>query len=233
MKKIIKKYSTQIIVVFLILAILELIFILRLNFYPFKTANMLISDLYFEYVPFWNYLRDAILSGRNIFTSFSFSMGQNIIGIITYYCLSPLNLILLFSKIDNIAYFVKILFFAKIVLSGLSMSIYLNSKTTKLNNILFSLIYAFMTYNIKYGFNIMWMDIIILLPIVILGLEKMIEGKSPKLYIISLTIMIFSNFYLAFSVCIFIFIYFLYYSFINKKLNFKLFYKFDYYAIYC
>ena len=183
-----EKYSNQIIVVFSILTILELLFILRLNFYPFKNANLLISDLYNEYVPFFNYIRDAILNRRSILNSFSFSMGQSMVGILSYYCLSPLNILLLFSNANNITYFIKILFFVKIILCGLNMSIYLNDKTNRLNNILFSLIYAFITYNIKYGFNIMWLDVVYMLPLVILGVEKIIEGSSPKLYIICLTI---------------------------------------------
>ena len=231
MKKILKKYSTQIIVLFLVLIILELIFIFGLKYYPFKTANILVTDLYGQYVPFFNYMRDSILNGRSIFASFSFSMGQSTVGILSYYCLSPLNLILLFSNSNNIVYFIKVLLFAKIILCGLSMSIYLNNKTDRLKNIAFSIIYAFITYNIKYGFNIMWLDIVYMLPLVILGLEKFIEGNSPRIYIITLTIMIFANFYIAFGACLFILIYFLFYAFIKKKLNFKLCYKFAWYSI--
>ncbi len=226
MKKYIKKYSTQIIVTILTIVFLELLLIFSLGIYPFKNGSILVCDLYYEYVPFYNHIRDAILNGKSIFNSFSFTMGQSMVGIISYYCLSPLNLLLLFSNLNNITYFIKILFIIKIVLCALTMSIYLNNKTNKVNNIIFSLIFAFTTYNLKYGFNIMWLDVIYMLPLAILGLEKMIEGKSSKLYIASLTLMIFSNFYLSFSACIFIFIYFLFYSLIKKKLNLKLFYKF-------
>ncbi len=226
MKKFIKKYSTQIIVTILTTIFLELLLIFSLGIYPFKNGSILVCDLYYEYVPFYNHIRDAILNGKSIFNSFSFTMGQSMVGIISYYCLSPLNLLLLFSNLNNITYFIKILFIIKIVLCALSMSIYLNNKTSKINNIIFSLIFALTTYNLKYGFNIMWLDVIYMLPLTILGLEKMIDGKSSKLYIACLTLMIFSNFYISFSACIFIFIYFLFYSLVNKKLSFKLLYRF-------
>ena len=228
MKNFIKKYSTQLIVVLVILLILEIVFGLVLKAYPFKTANILISDLYFAYVPFFNYMRDAIINGRSIFVSLSFTMGQSIIGIVSYFCLSPLNLLFLFTDISNITYATKILIFIKIILCGLNMSIYLNNKTDKLKNILLSLIYAFMAYNIRFAFNVMWLDVVYMLPLVILGLEKLIEGKSKKLYIITLTIMMFSNFYISFSACIFIAIYFFFYSIAKKKLTWKLFWKFVY-----
>ena len=226
MKKFIKKYSVQILAFVVTILFLDIIFILSAKIYPFQNPNILISDLYFEYVPFYNYLREAIFNGRGILNSFSFTMGQNMVGILAYYCLSPINLLLLFSNLSNINYFIKIILFIKFGLCALNMSIYLNNKTSKMNNFLFSIAYALMTYNLRYGFNIMWYDVIYMLPLVILGLEKMIEGKSARLYVITLTIMVFTNFYIAFSACIFVAIYFLYYSFIKKKLNIKLFGKF-------
>ena len=231
MKEFIKKYDVQFIVVIISFIFLELAFSVSLGFYPFRSANLLVTDMYYEYVPFFNYVRDCILSGRNLFTSFSFSLGQSMIGILAYYCMSPFNLILLFSNLFNITYFMKVLIFIKIILCGLTMTFYLKDKTNKLNIVIFSLIYAFMSYNIRYAFNIMWLDVIYMLPLAILGVEKLIDGKSNKLYIISLTIMMFSNFYIAFGSCIFILIYFFYYSLIKKKLSWKLLFRFAYSSI--
>ena len=102
MKKFLKKYNVQIIVSLLILLFLEVSFSLSIGFLPFKNCNILVSDLYYEYVPFYDYLRDAIFTGRGILNSFSFSLGQSMVGIISYYCLSPLNILLLFSNVNNI-----------------------------------------------------------------------------------------------------------------------------------
>lgn len=231
MKNFIKKYSTQLIATGIAFLFLELAFIFSKDVYPFQNANILVSDLYYVYAPIFNYVRDAILNGRGILSSFSFSMGQSMVGVLAYYCMSPLNLLLLFSNASNITYFIKVIIILKIVLCALNMSIYLNNKTNKMNNIIFSVIFALITYNLKYGFNLMWIDVVYILPLVILGLENIIEGKSPKLYIITLTFMMFCNFYIAFGACIFIFIYFLYYSLIKKKLTFKLFLKFVLFSI--
>jgi len=225
MKKVLKKYKNQFIVAILTFLLLEIIFI-GSGIKPFKVDNILFSDLYYEYIPFFNYFRDAIINGRSILNSFSFTLGQSTVGILSYYALSPLNILLLFSNSYNIAYFIKALIIIKIVLSGLTMSVYLKNKVSNKKVVIFSLIYALTSYNILYCFNLMWLDVIYMLPLVILGLENLINGKSAKLYLISLSIMIFVNFYLAFGSCIFVFIYFFYYSLVNKKLNFKLFLKF-------
>ena len=67
----------------------------------------------------------------------------------------------------------------------------------------------------------MWLDPVYMLPIAILGLEKLAKGK-PWLYVFALTFSICSNYYISFSVCIFLIIYFIYYSLLNK-VDFKKF----------
>ena len=102
MKNFVKKYNVQIIATVGAILFLELSFIIGPKIYPFEKADLLVSDLYYVYAPIFNYIRDAIFSGRGIFNSFSFTMGQSMIGNLAYYCMSPLNLLLLFSNIDNI-----------------------------------------------------------------------------------------------------------------------------------
>ena len=75
---------------------------------------------------------------------------------------------------------------------------------------MFSLCYAFMAYNINFQINIMWIDGIILLPLVMLGIDKLINENKYKLYIITLFITIFSNYYIGYMICIFSVLYFIY-----------------------
>ena len=102
-------------------------------------------------------------------------------------------------------------------LSGLTMCIFLNSISKEKytwKQILFSLMYALSSYGVAYSVQIMWMDSFILLPLIILGLNKLIMEKNSKLYVLFLTITIFINFYIGFMVCIFCLIYFIYKSYI-------------------
>jgi len=66
----------------------------------------------------------------------------------------------------------------------------------------------------------MWMDCFILLPLVILGLDRLIEKDKIGIYIICLTLSILVNFYIGFTVCIFSFLYFIYKCYVMN--NFKL-----------
>lgn len=199
-----------------------------------KSKTIIYSDMFEQYAQFFNYLRETILNNKGLFNSFSFSLGQNFYGILTYFCISPLNIILLFSTNANMPYFLLILVLLKIALSSMTMAILLKQKYgNKPYIILFSTVYGLMAYNLTYYVNIMWLDCVYLLPLVILGFEKMLENKSSKLYILALTLSICTNYYIAFSVCLFLIIYFIYWIVINNEVKqfFKYFLKFIKYSI--
>lgn len=79
----------------------------------------------------------------------------------------------------------------------------------------------------------MWLDGMIFLPLIILGLEKIIKENKSLLYIITLSISIFSNYYIGYMICIFTFIYFQFFYLLNYKFNIKDFLiKFKNYILY-
>ena len=79
--------------------------------------------------------------------------------------------------------------------------------------ITFSSMYALTAFGIVNAHNSMWIDVLLFLPLVILGLEKLINERKYKLYTIVLAVSIISNFYIGFMLCIFIAIYSVYYYF--------------------
>ena len=73
----------------------------------------------------------------------------------------------------------------KIGFCGLTSYMYFsktfNNKTK--TSIIFSIVYALTAYNIVYSQNIMWLDGVIWLPIIFLGIDRLIN-KKPLLLII-------------------------------------------------
>ena len=67
---------------------------------------------------------------------------------------------------------------------------------------IFSLCYGLMGYNICFQMNIMWMDGMMLLPLVALGIEEVIVNEKYKLYMIALFMVIVSNYYIGYMICI-------------------------------
>ena len=179
--------------------------------------NILTVDLANQYVEFFGALK-SILSGiTSPFYTFSKTLGGNFFGIITYYLLSPLNLlIILFNRID-IPKFILIINILKIGLTGLTSYIYFNKKfkETKLS-LIFSITYSLMSYNIAYSQNIMWLDGVIMLPIILLGIDKLLEQK-PLLFYISLTLSIIFNYYIGYMSCIASLIYYIYELYLKEN----------------
>ena len=129
-----------------------------------------------------------------------------------YYLSSPLNLLLLLVSKIHIVDMMFFLIFIKIGLCGLFMYVYLSKhfNTRRWALLIFSTFYALMGYNLVYYFNIMWLDVVYLTPLVILGIDRIIERETVGLYTISLMLAIISNFYIAYMLCIFCVIYFIY-----------------------
>ncbi|MBQ6555804.1 MAG: YfhO family protein, partial [Firmicutes bacterium] len=84
-------------------------------------------------------------------------------------------------------------------------------------NIALSVLYAFGSFCTKSIINTMWLANIALLPIVLLGIERIIEKKDIKVLFFGFLFCLTTNYYLAFSTGIFAALYFLYYSFVMKK----------------
>ena len=174
--------------------------------------DLFISDLRQQYIYLFDYFKDIFDGNASLFYSFSKGIGGSMYGTFFYYLSSPLNLFLLFFSKENLHIGIGLLIFIKIGLCSLTMFYYLDKQTkiSNLNKLLFSISYALMIYNIIYFFCIMWLDIIILAPLVILGLDKILENKKSSLYIIFLFLSIVSNYYMAYMLCIFCVIYLIY-----------------------
>ena len=213
-----KKYLKVFLLTFLILLFILLI----LGVYPFGDKTLIVSDLRDQYLVFINYLKSIILGNNTFFYTFSGALGESFIPLMSYYLISVFNLLTLPFNGNLMPLIITIIILIKISLCSVSMNYFLDKKYGEdKKNIIFSLCYALMSYTIAFYFHIMWLDVVILLPLVILGIERIINNNKSLLYIISLTLTILSNYYLGVIVCIFSVLYFVYYLLCNKKKNIK------------
>lgn len=161
-----------------------------------------------------------LIKAGNLFYSWNAGLGFNFFGTLTYYGTSPLNLFAIFATPQNYPFFIAIMTYVRFALLGLSMCFYLEHKNIKPKYVLlFSTIFALMGYTSTYYYNYIWIDSVIMLPLVIHGLDKILDGKNPTFYIITLALTIWINYYIGYMICIFSLIWFLYHIFFkeNKK----------------
>lgn len=179
----------------------------------------LVGDASSQYNALYSYMHNVLIGKDSIFYSFYNSLGGNMSSTIGYYLGSPLNILYMFVSKINIPFMTFIIYIIKISLCSLFMNILLNYKyDNKYSNLIFSVSYAFMGYTVVYYFNSMWLDVIYMTPLVIMGLEKLIKGK-PITYVVTLSLSIIFNFYIAYMLCIFTFLYFMYKSFSKYEIK--------------
>ena len=212
MKKIFKKHLPEILA-FILPILIMLICCLVCKIYPFGGQVLSKYDGYYQYAGFTSYYKNVLLGNESLFYSFKGLLGYNFYATSIYYMFNPTNLLCIFSTSENILEYYTFIILLRIGLSGFTMCKYLKYKFKNQSNlryIIFSISYALMAYNVCYFFNYMYFDTVVLFPIVILGLDKLIYERKNRLYIISLTLSIISNFYIGYMVCIFSLLYFIY-----------------------
>lgn len=180
-----------------------------LGIYPFGTDTLLTIDLNDQYLSFFSYFNDLLHGEANLFYSFSKGMGGEMVGLNTYYLFSPYNLILLFANLNSLPNFVLVITLLKVGTAGLSMYFFLKQSNRNEAALILSFCYSLMGYNIAYQQNIMWLDGVILLPLVIYGIERILSKKSFLTYTLFLSLAIVTNYYIGFMICIFSLFYFI------------------------
>lgn len=178
--------------------------------YPFGERSVLKVDMYHQYAPFFSELREKLQSGESLMYSFNIGLGADFISLYAYYLASPLNWLLLLCPAESVLDFMALLTLLKLALSGLTFGYYLKShyKINSLALSVFATAYALSGYVAAYSWNIMWTDCIVLLPLIILGVERLVKEGDGRLYYIALAVSIISNYYISIMICLFLVLYF-------------------------
>ncbi len=187
--------------------------------YPFGDNIYLRSDMYHQYAPFYKELYRKLMEGGDLTYSWNIGMGVNFTALYGYYLASPVNLLLgLLGDNANILLTMDILIVIKTGLCGLTCGYYLHKRFNH-HTISFAAIavfYALSSYMAAFSWNIMWLDCLILLPLIVLGMDYIISKNKFILYTATLGISIFSNYYISIMICIYLVVYFFYRIFTVK-----------------
>jgi len=142
--------------------------------------------------------------------SWSGGLGTNYLPLYAYYVASPLNLITVLFPKEYLAEAVLVLTLLKVSLAGACFAYYLKGvhHEQSLVTVAFSLLYALSGYVLVFSWNIMWMDAIYLLPLIMLGLVKLVRDSKGLFYCITLAVALLSNFYIGFFICLFTMLYY-------------------------
>ena len=197
--------------------------------YPFGDNCILHIDMYHQYCPFFTEFLNKLQSGGSLQYSWNLGLGSDFVSLYAYYLASPLNFLILLCPKSHVIEFMTLLIILKISASGLTFFLYIRHhyklvgkdgrmhKNQVIPAIVFSTAYALSGFVAAYSWDIIWMDCIALFPLIMIGLERLVQEKKAGLYYITLALCIFCNYYISIMICIFLVFAFVLLFFSQKK----------------
>ena len=177
---------------------------------PFGDNTWAVFDMKRQYLDFYSYYKSVLEGKNNVLYSPAMALGSGAVGFFTYYLSSPLLLILAFFDEAYLPEAVTLMAGIKFMLMAASCDRFLIYYLRRRGHegmprtLAFTLGYTFCAYMMAYVINPMWMEVYILMPIVLWMIGRLIDEKKHVAYILTLALMIWCNYYLAFMVCLFI-----------------------------
>lgn len=179
--------------------------------FPFGDRQILVTDFWQQYFPFLTEVQDKLQTGQSLLYSWETGMGSNFWAVAAYYYASPFNLLLSIVPYEFIREALTLFMLCRIGFAGLFCGVFLKGvfKRNDISIVFFSTMYALCAFTLGYYWNIMWFDTFALFPLVAYGTFSLMKYGRVRLYIISLAMSLFFNYYIGFFTCIFTFIFFI------------------------
>ena len=189
--------------------------------YPFGERSVLALDLNAQYVTYFDYLYDVFGGSESLFYNWSGSLSEGFLGLFAYYLASPFNLIILMFPRDMITEGVMAMLLVKSGAVGLSSCLFLKKHRgySDYTAMLFSVMFALCGYFTAHTINPMWLDGLIALPLVLMGIERIVKERRFLLYSLSLLYIFIANYYIGYMVGIFSALYFVYFILTCERLK--------------
>lgn len=193
-------------------AVFMLIFMIVASVAPFGSNSFTMIDSMHQYVPFFSVYQEKLRHFGSLSYTWNVGGGQNFQSLLLYYMASPLNLIIVFFTRRGIIAAMSLLVAIKIIFSAGAFSFFLSRRRNKISNSLiisgFGVAYALNNYMAGYFWNLMWLDCIMVFPLIILGFERLMTKHDFRLYTLALFYSLFCNYYISFIICVFLILWF-------------------------
>lgn len=201
-----KKIPTLSLGFFLPFIIITLLLALRGIWWGSETT-ILASDGFHQYVIFNQALRNTLHGNGSLFYNFTSGLGLNFYALMSYYLGSFLSPLVYFFNLRNMPDALYLFTIVKFGLIGLSSTYSLSCIYHKLNRLsilLLSTSFTLMSFvTSQLEINI-WLDVFILIPLILLGLHRLVTNQGTLLYFISLVSLFIQNYYFGFMTAIFL-----------------------------
>lgn len=172
----------------------------------------LLGDGFHQYVIFDIALRNILHENGSLFYTFTSGLGLNFYALSSYYLgsfLSPLVYFFDLTNMPDAVYLTTLLKFGLISLSTYFSLNKLFQSMPKPLKLALSTSYALMSFTVSQLEIKTWLDVFILIPLIITGLQLLITEKKFLLYFTSLSILFIQNYYFGYMTALFLIFWYL------------------------
>lgn len=188
------------------------------DIYPFGHNSLMAIDFAHQYISLYAFMKRIILTGdiSGLFYSFSKSLGGNMIGIWGFNLVSPFNLLYVLFPISQINWAIFLSILLRYGAMGLAFSHFLvrrhkGDEAHPALVVILATAYALCGFTVAYQMNPIFYDAMIMLPLVLIGLEELLDGRNPVKYVLLLSLTLVLHYYMGYMICIFIVLYSIFY----------------------
>ncbi|MGT2750072.1 YfhO family protein [Streptococcus orisasini] len=197
---------------FILPAFIMFIVLFAKNIYWGSQTTLLASDGFHQYVNFDTLIRNILHGTDSLFYSFKGGLGFNVFALMSYYLGSFLTPLAYFFTVQTMAdafYLFTLIKFGLIGLSAFYSMSQLYPSLAKHLLLMLSTSYALMSFTSSQLELNNWLDVFILLPLILLGLDRLMNKKGLTLYFLALSCLFIQNYFFGFMTAVFLCLWFL------------------------
>lgn len=199
-------------------AIVILAALAGLGITPFGDNSLVMSDGDGLYINYMGYVGRAVQGQEGILFSFEKGLGGNMVGSWGWFLLNPSFALFAFADITNFMSVYTWVSLLNFCVCGLTMYILLKDiYGHKGDNLIFSTAYALNGFLVANVFQLNFFSVIPVLPIMVMGLRRVLKDQNPIIYIFSVAYALLTNFYFGFILCVASFLIFLVFFIADRK----------------
>lgn len=203
-----KKYKDYFINVFIVLIVFLVIFFIK-GIYPLGDYTLAFGDMQAQIVDFLYHYKSAFLGNGSLFIDFYTMSGINFWGQFAYYLASPFTLISLLVPINDLFKSISLITLGKFIAISITSLYFVKYYFKNLNSfgqLALSLAYTFCGYGLILYQITSFIDMLYIFPLLVIAVKKLLDGDSPKWYLLVCTYAIVTNFYISLITLVYIFL---------------------------
>lgn len=173
--------------------------------YPFGPESFLTEDLKYQYIDFYTWFKSVLSGETSLFYVDNQALGSNSWGLYSYYLASPVNLLLVFFDEEHLTDFVIVSTALKLGGVQVASVFYLRRRFSLGRGcaMVLALCFTWSSWTATQMRNPIWLDALVVLPIVCYGCYLLAAGNKWKLLVAAFSMAVFTCWYTAYMVILF------------------------------